>query len=307
MTFEPQTDELQLESFKRLSEGFTDTLSVLKHGEVEKTDKKQVKEEWEEIIAKLYSLYTTKELRSDFLHNSVITHALFMNSQGDLMAHQIELCKQQFSIDELKDTLKESPVGKPPKAMTWEFDTTHNSIHHLYHMSRYKRRTKKTPAAASRVIEWGGGYGNFCKLVCKLPNSQLKTYTIIDLPEISALQWIYLSSVFGEDKVNIVAGSNKVEEGKINLVSIPNLDKVDSGYNLFVSTWALSESPVEMHQFVEGKNWFNADSMLMAIHQCGDHIPFMKESTNVGLLAKKFGAKIEDVQVIPGKNYYIFK
>lgn len=304
MRFSRQPNEKQIATFKILSTDFQDILGKLKQGPSQIAT--QVKPEWKEIISKLYKLYE-KNLQVSFLRNSVVTHALFMNSQGDLMAHQIELCKQQFSIEDLKATLKESPIGEPHKAIHWEFDTTHNSIHHMYHMARYMRRTKKKPAAAKRVIEWGGGYGNFCKLVCTLPESSLETYTIVDIPEISVLQWIYLSSVFGEEKVNLVSSVNAIAEGKINLVSLPNRAFLDGKYNLFVSTWALSESPTEMHEFVNEKNWFGAESLLLAIHQCGDHIPFMKESTNVGLLAKKFGAKVEDVQVIPGKNYYIFK
>ena len=304
MHFKKLLAQEQSEKFDELSGRFQEVLAKLKLGPGQNGLK--IKSEWNDIVAKLYSLYDQK-LRKDFLNNSVVTHALFMNSQGDLMAHQIDFLKKYFTVEQLKETLLESPVGCPPKSMTWEFDTTHNSIHHLYHMARYERKTGKKIAAAKRVIEWGGGYGNFCKLVCSLPESVLSTYTIIDIPEISALQWIYLSSIFGEEKIKLVTEQSGVEDGKINLVSLPNLSLVDGGYDLFVSTWALSESPTEMHDLVNQKNWFDVNSLLMAIHQCGDHIPFMTESTNIGLLAKKFGALIEDVQIIPGKNYYIFK
>lgn len=304
MGFKKQKSEDQLATFQKLKSQVSDIATKLGVRKEEK--RSEIKQEWSDNVAKIRQLLGDG-FPDDFLHNSVITQAIFMNSQGDLMNHQIEVCKRFYEADVLKQTLEESPIGNPPKAMTWEFDTSHNSIHHLYHMARFKRSMEKDVSESKRVIEWGGGYGNFCKLIASFPSSKLETYTIIDLPAISTLQWVYLSSVFGEESVNIVDDDNPVTEGKINLISSPNLEKVDSDYDLFISTWALSESPMEMHDFVDSREWFGANSLLMAIHQCGDHIPFMKESTNVGLLAKKFGARIEDVQVIPGKNYYIFK
>lgn len=308
MTSKTQFERLETSEqeklFKQLTTQFTDILEGCRSG----PDKivGQIKPEWDEIINKLYSLYRGT-LPLDFLHNSVVTHALFMNSQGDLMHHQLGLCQKYFTPEELKTVLAESPIGRPPRAFVPDHKTSHNVIHHLYHIARYERRTKKKVATAKRVLEWGGGYGNLCKVIAALPESSLETYTIVDIPEITALQWVYLSSIFGFERVNLVQKGTAVQEGKINLVSLPNLSLLDNDYDLFVSTWALSESPVASHEFVNNKKWFNAEHLLMAIHQCGDHIPFMKESTNVGLLAKKFGAYIEDVQVIPGTNYYIFK
>jgi len=293
-----------MDTFAALSTNFNDMLKNLKNGP--DATQTKIKPEWNDFVGKIYELYS-KKLPKDFLDNSAISHLMFMNSQGDLMAHQIDFIKKCFPKTHIETALKESPVGSPPKAFTWEFDTTHNSIHHLYHISRYERRTSKSFSKFERIIEWGGGYGNFVKIVAGLPDSKLKTYTIIDLPEIAVLQWIYLSSVFGTEAVNLVSPENKLQENKINLVSLPNLTLVDDKYDLFVSTWALSESPIEMHKFVENKQWFGVESLLMAIHQCGGHIPFMEESTNIGLAAKKFGATIEDIKVIPGKNCYLFK
>lgn len=305
MNFIKKTGTEQLENFKNLSSKVEEVYKIFCIGN--KLSGEDVKTEWDNNVQKIKQMYTKKSLQKDFLHNSVISQAIFMNSQGDLMAHQLEFCKKYFQEADLKNILTESPIGSPQKALLWEYDTSHNSIHHLYHVARYNRTTKKVISVNKRIIEWGGGYGNFCKIVAALPKSELCTYTIVDLPEISSLQWVYLSSIFGKEKVNIVSKENKIKENVINLVSINNLEHLDDKYDLFVSTWALSESPVSMHEFVNNKNWFDASSMLMAIHQCGEHIPFMKESTNVGLLSKKFGAKIEDVKVIPGKNYYIFK
>jgi hypothetical protein len=100
----------------------------------------------------------------------------------------------------------------------------------------------------------------------------------------------------------------EIVSGKINIVSSTLLDKVENlQADMFVSTWALSESPKEVQEVVLAKNFFQSERFLVGFHQCGNHIPFFEESTHLGMLLKAKGCKIEDVKVIPGVNYYAFK
>lgn len=264
------------------------------------------KKEWTEFTEFLTQVMSNKKTAQTFLSIDKLRSFFFVNSQGEMMQHQIDFLESEFGKDNCKEYLKESKIGAPPFILDYRYSTTHNSIHHLYHIARYHNQHSKDIENVETVVEWGGGYGNMCKVFFNYAK-QLKTYVIFDLPECLAIQNLYLSSVFGRDKVNLSTDGN-VEKGKINLLSFEKFDRsANFSGDLFLSTWALSESPKFYHEQIEELNWFNCKKLLLSFHQCGDHIPFMEESTNLGLLAKKHGASLKNVKIIPGINIYAFK
>ena len=94
------------------------------------------------------------------------------------------------------------------------------------------------------------------------------TYTIIDLPELLALQYVYLSALEGDDNMHIVQPdvSLQLMPGKINLLSSPLVVSKSSDLecDAFISTWAISESPDDAQKFVRRKEFFGARNLLMA-------------------------------------------
>ncbi len=93
------------------------------------------------------------------------------------------------------------------------------------------------------------------------------TYTIIDLPELLALQYVYLSSIEGENNVHIVkSGSTpQLAIGKINLLSSEMAVSNSGGLDCdsFISTWAITESPRDAQKFVRDKEFFGARRLLL--------------------------------------------
>ncbi len=135
----------------------------------------------------------------------------------------------------------EDYVGNP-LLLNVTYLTSHNSIHHLYHIIRFLRKTKLKLKGIKTIIEWGGGYGNLAKIFGRLAEEN-KTYIIIDLPLMCCIQWIYLTTILGENKVNLIQNSDeKIAVGKINLLPVCFIDKYELKGDLFVSTWALTES-----------------------------------------------------------------
>ncbi len=152
------------------------------------------------------------------------------------------------------------------------------------------------------VVEWGAGYGNFTKLLTRLIG-RTGTYILIDSPLISTIQWLYLSTVFGEEKLNFVKKPHSnIEAGKINIVPVGFLDDMDINTDLFVSTWALSESSEYSQRYVASKNWFHAKHLLLAYAESTEQFPL---SDLVGEIAKKQGATIEKIDCIK-ESYYAF-
>ena len=76
---------------------------------------------------------------------------------------------------------------------------------------------------------------------------------------------------------------------------------------MFISTWALSESPKKCSEFLDDAGILDSKKLLVSVHQCGDHIPFMEESTNLKQILETKNTITEDVEVIDGVNYYLFR
>lgn len=86
------------------------------------------------------------------------------------------------------------------------------------------------------IVEVGGGYGGQCKILFDLSiiyDINIKSYTIIDLSDVSDLQKKYL------DKLGYV---DKIHYQKSNNITIKN-------YDFFISNFALSEFVDEVRDF----------------------------------------------------------
>lgn len=268
---------------------------------------------WTQVMSEL-SLHLKRNIPASFLEEPKYQSYMFMNAQGELMNNQLHtinkfIPEQMFSkaLDERVSQVNFPKVTVGPNNSVV---TTHNSIHHLYHIARHIRNIGDiTPITDSKsVVEWGGGYGNFARVYLGLVSDDT-TYTIVDLPEMSVLQYWYLVGACGEAKVNLVTEPGMtIQPGKVNIVPSTLYEQTNGIHaDMFISTWALSESPKSVQVAVAEKNFFGATHFLVGFHQCGNHIPFYDESMHLGAILKQNGCKIEDVKVIPGVNYYAFK
>jgi hypothetical protein len=168
-----------------------------------------------------------------------------------------------------------------------------NDVHHLYHICRRENSMGK-PNEPVNVIEWGGGYGNMCKVFYLVYADLIESYTIIDLPKLSKLAKTYVSKTCKNKNVTHLS----VEDFK---------EKLKDKYDFFISTWALSESPSMWTDYMVSNSFLGCDNFLISLHQCGQHIPFMNESTRLRAELKSFNITEEEVLVISGINYYFFK
>ncbi len=69
----------------------------------------------------------------------------------------------------------------------------------------------------------------------------------------------------------------------------------------------LKASKLSSSEYQKAKNFYNWNRFLIALHQCGNHIPFMTESTVIFDYFTNSNTHAEEISFIPGKNYYIFK
>lgn len=178
-----------------------------------------------------------------------------------------------------------------------------NATHHAYHLARWRAHTHVDLDSIGTVVEWGGGYGNFAYMVQQWSARQ-RTYVILDTPLVSCLQWLHLSTVLGEQNVHIITSREEtIRPNMINVMPICFLDAIDLCADLFVSTWALSESSPFAQDYVEAHAWFGARHLLLAFQESNSAIP---DAGRMREKALRAGATIVPLEVIRN-SFYAFR
>jgi hypothetical protein len=247
---------------------------------------------------KAFRSHILQGIGGDFLSRPEIAGTMFQNDEGITNKEIINI-----GFDNLSSIVEYSFSNKNFDLEGFFIST--NTIHHLHHIDIFEKN--KNNKEVKSILEWGGGYGNMAKVFLE-KNKNIKFYTIIDIPEFITIQYIYLSSYFGDENVRIVKNNSDFLENGINLIPTSLVKEIDFvKHDLFASTWAISESTFSCQEFASERGFFDYDNLLIAYHQCGQHIPFMNESIKINDIMKDKGAKLINIDFIPGINYYAIK
>jgi len=235
-----------------------------------------------------------------FLRNRLILSTM-VTTRDDVFRVEMEMLKARYPPRVLSALAKEDCVGRPCLASV-RYLTSHNSVHHLYHLAAYEQASGASLSGVGSVVEWGGGYGNMAKLLRRI--NPAVTYVIIDLPIFSCLQWLYLSSILGRERVRLIG--NQAEEivpRAINLLPTTWLDRCRPSGDLFIATWSLSECTEQAQSYVAGRDFFGAQRLLLAFQSASADWPAAEK---LGTLASARGARVVPIAFLPG-NFYAFR
>jgi hypothetical protein len=226
---------------------------------------------------------------------------MFLCNDGAFFLNQLKYVRSKVAEAELKRLLSEDRVGDPIIRSS-KFMTSHNRIHHLYHLLKFHENTGVKAEGLQKAMEWGGGYGNMARLLHRLNPGM--TYVIVDAPLFSCMQWIYLASILGESNVHLIrSNDDTIQEGKINILPLCYVENYSFDADIFIATWSLSESSDYSIDFVRSRKFFNAKHLLLA-YQCSDtSFPY---ADRVAHTAREWGATIKEFEPTPA-NYYAFK
>ncbi|TXT26944.1 MAG: Uncharacterized protein FD134_326 [Gallionellaceae bacterium] len=218
-----------------------------------------IHESWSQNIAALES-YFAKQMSEDFILNRVINGTMVFT---DRKAHTLELKNLSKAFD--KKTIEEIIskglnagflAGKAHRA------TLINSANHMHHLMRFEQITGRKIDSIESVVEFGGGYGNMARIAQNM--GSCKKYSVIDLLLFSCIQYVFLSTVAGLDQVAFRDEANK-ENAKFFLHPLLSTKtSYNLQGNLFLSTWALSESTSAIYEWVTSNDWFGATNLLLA-------------------------------------------
>jgi len=253
--------------------------------------------------AKKIEDYFLNSFTINFFSHPVIMNTMFIKSKWENL--QLAYLETRYKNKELKKILYEEKFGCPTIA-SWKYRSSPNSIHHLNHLSLFEDKTKCSLKKIKNVIEWGGGYGNMARIFYRIkPNT---TYTIIDMPIFIFIQAIYLSSIFGRNKINIITEPNqKIKNNFINLITLNEELLKNINFNrpdVFISTWGLSESNDFSQNIVERLNYFGSRYLLIGHQASSFTMPFAED-----ILKKIDKFEIvyhKKIPYIRGGNYYLF-
>lgn len=232
-----------------------------------------------------------------FLHHKLIRGTMVYGS-SKFQSQKLNVIESVYDRFLIKKAIKESLIGLP-LITNFKYFSSENSIHQLYHISSYLKTTSKDLINSKTIIEWGGGYGCLARIIKKI--NEDCTYIILDLPELNALQYVYLSSIFGKNHVNFIDCEINFQKNKINLLSSDYLIKsnIKLQADAFISNWALTESGIDYQRFVLKNKFFNAKNIL--ISSVDDENNFIINSNDFN-----FDYKVP-TNVLSKGNYYLMK
>jgi hypothetical protein len=254
----------QLERFRRVRGRYAEICNLFMQG-AQDLHVSQDGYEWSQWTEKIRKSFTSG-VPLDFLSHPTLVKTMVLARRGGIKATAalIEPVLNIFGEQRSRELLKEDYIGLPT-IQNLSYMTSANRSRLVNHLAHYTRECKRFIWDSASIVEWGGGYGNMARMIRKMNPSI--TYIIIDLPELLALQYVYLASIEGEKNIHLITPQNgsQVVYGKVNLISshtvLSKIDTIQS--DAFISTWAITESPQIAQDYVVNHEFFGAKSLLL--------------------------------------------
>lgn len=190
-----------------------------------------------------------------------------------------------------KDKLKET-VLKPNSHVIYSESST-NNLHHAYSLQILMEETGVLLSEFGTVVEFGGGYGNVCRLFKIWGHN--KSYYLYDIPELLKIQQYYLKE-------------NKIIN---NVHYIQDFDVVNTieGNSLFIGMWSITESPIgEREEFLENLGFYKCNSIFLAFHEgdkSNDNLAWLKNTVIPKLEIFGYNCKIIKINHLPANQYFV--
>lgn len=194
----------------------------------------------------------------NFLHQPPLAPNIYWHSRDPLISS--ELAGLEHRIDATgrsrRALLQENAVGRPV-VFDRRYLTSSILVHHLYTAFYFADTTGLPLDRVQSVVEWGGGYGSLARVLYRVQPSL--AYVMLDTPVMLAVQWLYLSTVLGRERLLLDPKNTMTPTpGKVLLRYAGTYEARGFRPDVFVSTFGLSESPASLIARVASQNWFEA-------------------------------------------------
>ncbi len=203
--------------------------------------------QWSKNIATLKS-QILKNNPKKFLQWSVIRNTMFIGNAIFTLKEFDYLKKHHW--EKWKEAIKEKRYI-PTEPYLFYPKSSGNLIHQSYHLAQFELISGKKIKDFDFIFEYGGGYGSMCQLVHNLGFKG--KYIIFDFPVFSAIQAFFLKMnglIVNENQIDVKNGESSSVSQIFCLDNLKLVKKAfpKKGKGLFIATWSLSESPLEIRR-----------------------------------------------------------
>lgn len=183
----------------------------------------------------------------------------------------------------VEDKLQPNKYTKFPQSST-------NNIHHAYSLEKLMKWTQKELGDFNEIFEFGGGYGNMCRLFKLFGHN--KKYVIYDFEQINEIQKYYLDS-------------NNVTGYELQNTNI----SIDFNPNLYLGMWSLTETPIDVRdKILNDSNFFNSEIILLGFAENfkgEDNLKWLEETIIPKLQNLNYTCKIEKTIFMDNNSYFL--
>jgi hypothetical protein len=181
--------------------------------------------------------------------------------------------------------IKESSVAKLKNECS-QYTCSVNTLGHLFIAAKVLEIHDKE---LNIIVEFGSGYGNLAYIL-KTIRPEI-TLFLIDLPELLAIQLLFLKSSLPDCRITLYDSPAEVyEPGSINLIPIQLLPQFEIKADAFISTMALSESTTWTQEQISTKKFFQAQTVYITgqINGWGAQHNFVNHSFIINEIKKNY-------------------
>jgi len=213
---------------------------------------------WNDFCGELKDHAKYKKIEN-FINWEPVYKSMFVGN-APYVIHELNYLKgQSGNWNFYKNILKEDSYGCPQPFPKMPLSSG-NIIHHTCHIVKYMNQYNIDLNDFDAIVEFGGGYGSFARVAHRIGFKG--SYLIYDLKPFSSLQQLFLevSGFKTTDRVeNVEGGGAIICETDIER-TLSWIEKKDAENNriLFVATWSLSETSLEVRKpFIDRFNKFS--------------------------------------------------
>jgi hypothetical protein len=186
-----------------------------------------------------------------------VRHLLHRTGFGELEEFELEYVTHAPEWIRTRCTSYREPSIGEPVPDCEALGLSVSSLNKLYYFTRIAESVPPPRA----VVEFGGGYGLLCHVFHSLMPGP-PAYASIDLPELLTLQYLFLVHSGIPVRAH-TALPIRLEPGFAHLIPVAFLPALDLHCDLFISTFALSETPSAVRELVQESRFFKASSLYL--------------------------------------------
>jgi hypothetical protein len=202
-----------------------------------------------------------RDLPETFLDDPIIRPNMVRRGWAEAQCHEeAYLRSRPLELRRRIAQFRESRVGGPFLESKF-LRCSATSLGHLYYIVRITEAFSQCLAKQHAVIEFGGGYGSFARAYSLLIAPA--AYTIVDFPEFLVIQQLYLRMNGVACTIVRAPGVAAESPRTVTLLPVYFLEETEFIGELFVSHFALSETPAALQRLVARRRFFGCDTLYL--------------------------------------------